>query len=107
MDNIKLRMKLNRNWRYARKSNLPEIVQEEFKQKYEIQKKLTSVMAREKKIKWEKKKIEETWKDGKIFWGMIRELLGKKKEDEEEAYVYTDEGERKEVMEIPERFIGS
>ena len=38
---------------------------------------------------------------------MIRELLGKKKEDEEEAYVYTDEGERKEVMEIPERFIGS
>ena len=49
MDNIKLRMKLNRIWRYARKSNLPEIVQEEFKQKYEIQKKLTSAMAGEKK----------------------------------------------------------
>ena len=37
---------------------------------------------------------------------MIRELLGKKKEDEG-AYIYTDEGERKEGMEIPENFIGS
>ena len=36
-------------------------------------------MAGEKKSSWEKKKIEETWKDCKLFWGMIRELLGKKK----------------------------
>ena len=100
MDNIRLRMKLNRNWRFSRKNNYPTIVQEEFKQKYEAQKKLTSAMAGRKKSEWEKKKIEETWKDGKIFWGMIRELLGKKKEEEEEAYVYTDEEERREVMEI-------
>ena len=64
-------------------------------------------MAGKKKSEWEKKKIEETWKDGKIFWGMIRELLGKKKEEEEEAYIYTNEGERKEVMEFNEKFIGS
>ena len=107
MDNIRLRIKLNRNWRFSRKNHYPTIVQEEFKQKYEAQKKLTSAMAGRKKSEWEKKKIEETWKDGKIFWGMIRELLGKKKEEEEEAYVITDEGERKEVMEIPEKFIGS
>ena len=54
-----------------------------------------------------KKKIEETWNDGKIFWGMIKELLGKKKEREEEAYVYTEEGERREIMEIPDKFLGS
>ena len=40
-----------------------------------------------KKSKWEKEKIEETWKDGKIFWGMIRELLGNMKKEEEEAYI--------------------
>ena len=38
---------------------------------------------------------------------MIRELLGKKKEDKEEAFVHTDKGERKEVMEIPEKLKGS
>ena len=38
---------------------------------------------------------------------MIRELLGKNKEEEEEKFIYTDEGERKEIMDIPEEFIGS
>ena len=38
---------------------------------------------------------------------MIKELLGKKKEREEEAYVYTEEGVRREVMEIPDEFIVS
>ena len=38
---------------------------------------------------------------------MIREFLGKKKESEEEPFIYTDEGERKEIMEIPDKFIGS
>ena len=70
MDNIKLRMKLNRNQRYSRKNNHPDIVQEEYKQKYETQKKLTSATAGKKKSDWEKKKIEESWKDGKIFWGI-------------------------------------
>ena len=35
MENIRLRMRLKRNWRFARKNNLPEIVQQEYKQKYE------------------------------------------------------------------------
>ena len=38
---------------------------------------------------------------------MIRELLGKNKEEEEETFVYNEEGERKEIMEIPEKFVGS
>ena len=64
-------------------------------------------MAGKNKSSWEKKKIEETWKDGKKFLVMIKELLDKKKEREEEAYVYTEEGERKEIMEIPDKFLGS
>ena len=62
-------------------------------------------MAGEKKSSQEKNKIEETWNDGKNFWGIIKELLGKKKEREEEACVYTGE-ERKEIMEIPDKFLG-
>ena len=50
-------------------------------------------------------KIEESWNNGKRFWTMIRELLGKKKEREEEVYVYTEEGEKKEIMEIKEDYI--
>ena len=39
MDNIKLRMKLNRSWRFSRKDNQPLSIQEELKQKYKSQKK--------------------------------------------------------------------
>ena len=102
MDNIKLKIKLNRSWRFSRRENQPLIIQEEFKQKYEAQKIITSAMAGIKKSEWEKRKIEETWKDGKLFWNRIRELLGKNKE-EEETYIYIDEGERKEIMEISEK----
>ena len=86
---------MSRNWRIAWRSKLAMEVQEECKKKYEHQKKLTAKMAGDKKSEWEKKKIEETWRDGKKFWTMIKELLGKKKEMEEEAYVYTQRGERK------------
>ena len=41
-----------------------------------------------KKGEWEVRKIEETWKDGKKFWPMIKELLGSNKE-KEDTYVYT------------------
>ena len=49
-------------------------------------------MSGDKKSQWESEKITETWKDGKEFWKMIKELLGKNKELVEEAYVYTDDG---------------
>ena len=62
-------------------------------------------MAAKKKGDWEKKKIEETRKDGKKFWTMIKELLGKNREREEETYVYTQEGDRKEIMEMSEEYV--
>ena len=57
-------------------------------------------MSNKKKGEWETKKIEETWKDGKKFWAMIKELLGNNKKKEEDIYIYTQEGDKKEIMEV-------
>ena len=69
-------MKLNRIWRFARKNQTPQ-VQKACKEDYEEQKKITAALIHKKKSQWEREKIQETWKDGKLFWNMIRELLGK------------------------------
>ena len=93
-------MRLNRIWRFSRKNQTP-LVQKAFKEEYEEQKRITAALIHKKKSQWEREKIQETWKDGKLFWNMIRELLGKNREEEEETFVYDEEGERKEIMEIP------
>ena len=36
---------------------------------------------------------------------MIKELLGKNREREEDTYVYTHEGERKEIMEMSVEYV--
>ena len=61
-------------------------------------------MGGEKKSTWEKNKVEEIWRDGKKFWAMIKELIGKDREREEEAYVYNNEGIKTEIMNIQEDF---
>ena len=63
------------------------------------------MMACKKKGEWEIKKIEETWKDGKKFWSMIKELLGNNKEKDEDTYVYTQEGLKKEITEMSGEYI--
>ena len=74
-NSIKLRSFYSRQWNKAKKNkNLPVII-EEYKKKYQKQKKITKTMCRNKKSQWENKKISETWNDGKKFWKMIRELL--------------------------------
>merc|ERR1711913_135339 len=50
------------------------------------------------------KKIDETWKDSKKFWVMIKELLGKNKELTDEAFVYTEQGEKQEIMTCEDHF---
>ena len=98
IDNIKLRSKLNREWRMARKRDEPDEVLKQYERRYLKQKRLTALMTGDKKSAWESKKINETWKDSKKFWKMIKELLGKNKEVEEETYVYNEEGEKQEIM---------
>ena len=99
ISNIKLRTSYSRQWRLARKSKQPEEVIEECKRRYLEQQRITSIMSGNKKGQWEEKKIKETWNNGKKFWTMIKELLGTNKEKEKEAYIFTEEGVKKEIME--------
>ena len=62
-------------------------------------------MSGNKKGEWEKRKIIETKKDGKKFWNMIKELLGENKDRDEEAYVYTEEGMKKNINEISDEYL--
>ena len=105
INNINLRSKFSREWRYARKRGDSTEDIEKCKQKYLLQKSKTALMTGDKKSQWEEKKIEETWKDSKTFWKMIKELLVKKKGRSDEAYIYTEEGEKKEINTCKREFI--
>merc|ERR1712179_30579 len=96
--NIKLRSRYSREWRYARKRKEPEEVIEGYKQRYLKQKSRTALLTGDKKSSWENEKIGETWNDSKAFWKMIGELLGKNKEMTEEAYIFTEQGDKNEIM---------
>ena len=63
-------------------------------------------MTEDKKSSWENEKIEETWKDSKTFWKMIGELLGKNKDMTEEAYIFTEQGDKK-IMTCRREFMES
>merc|ERR1711874_415970 len=65
IENINIRSRLSRNWRIARKKNESEEIQKACKEKYEKQQKKTAVLSGKKRGDWKKKKIEETWKNGK------------------------------------------
>merc|ERR1711875_56517 len=62
-------------------------------------------MIGQKKSQWEEKKIAETWEDSKAFWKMIKELLGKDKEDSEDAFIYTENGDKMEIGSCRREFI--
>merc|ERR1711874_612189 len=93
----------NKEWRMARKRGEPERILKICKERYLKQKRIAALMTGDKKSNWESRKINETWKDSKKFWIMIKELLGKNKEVEEEAYVYS-EGVKQEIMTCEESF---
>merc|ERR1711913_225988 len=95
ISNIKLRSNYSRQWRLARKNKESEEVIEGCKRRYLEQQRKTSIMSGSNKGLWEEKKIKETWKDGKKFWTMIKELLGKNKEKDEDMFVYTTEGDKR------------
>merc|ERR1711874_702058 len=96
--NIRLRTYYSSEWKKARKNKSPPEVIEQCKRKYMKQQYITSKMSGDKKSLWEQRKIEETKNNGKKFWTMIKELLGKNKEIVNEAYVYTDDGQKIEIM---------
>merc|ERR1711913_256740 len=53
IDNIKLRSKLNREWRMARKRKEPDEVLKQYERRYLNQKRLTALMTGDKKSAWE------------------------------------------------------
>ena len=55
-------------------------------------------MEYDKKGSWEKDKINEIWKDGKKFWSMIRELIGRDRMREEEVYIFDEDGSKHEIL---------
>ena len=63
-------------------------------------------MSCKKKGEWEARKMEENGKDGKKFWSMIKELLGSNKE-KEDTYVYTQERDKSEIIEMSKEYIDS
>merc|ERR1712082_33627 len=103
--NINHRSKLSREWRYARKRGESKETLEVYKEEYETQKEITANMVSQKKGQWEIEKIEETKDNGKGLWKMIRELIGKDKEESEEAFIYTEEGEKIEIGQCRKEFI--
>ena len=62
-------------------------------------------MSGNKKGEWKKKKIIETKRDGKKFWNLVKDLLGKSRKREEEAYIYTEDGVKNNVSEISKEYI--
>ena len=61
-------------------------------------------MAGNKKVDWEKK-IIETKKDENKFWNLIKDLLGKSKKREEDAYVYTEDGIKHNINDISKEYM--
>ena len=105
IENINKRSRLSRDWRRARKEGASEDIQKACKDRYIEQKGITSIMTNKKKGDWEIKKVRETLKDGKKFWTMMKELLGKNKRRDDENFIYTQEREKKEIMEIAEEYV--
>ena len=66
IDNIEIRSKYSRKWRYARKKGDAEEI-EECKRKYFQQKKVTAKMTQDKKSKWEERMIAETEHNPQAF----------------------------------------
>merc|ERR1711891_9931 len=89
---------------YARKTGNEEKI-EECRTAYFMQKKKTMNLAQWKKANWEEKIITETEHNPQAFWKIIKKLTGKSKNEEEEAFIFNEEGERKEIVEYKSEFL--
>ena len=62
-------------------------------------------MSGNKKVEWEKIKIIETKTDGKKFQKLVKDLLGKSRKREEDAYVYAKDGVKHNINDISKEYI--
>ena len=104
IENVSLRSKFSREWRYARKEGNQEKI-EKCEEKYKTQKAVTHIITGNKKSEWEGMKIKEMEKNPAALWKDINLLLGKEKQDKEEAFIYEKEEEKQEIMECKTDFM--
>jgi len=71
-----------------------------YEKEYKEQKTLTSKMIGTKKGAWERFKIQEAKTDGKKFWNLIKDLLGKDKNRDQEIFIYKENGEKNKAEDI-------
>ena len=102
---IKTRRIKNRAWRYARRKKAPEREIQILKRKYELQQRATSLYLGKRKGEWEKRKVLEARTNSKILLNFTKDLAGKTKGKEVETYIYTEDGEKKELEVIWIQFV--
>ena len=83
-----------------RKEEEPVEVIKEYEKEYREQKTVTAIMIGHKKGTWEKYKIQEAKADGKKFWNLIKDLLGRAKKKDEEVYIYEGDGSKKKAEQV-------
>ena len=69
-----------------------------------MQKRATSLYLGKRKGDWEKEKILKARTNSKILWDFTRDISGKTKKKNEEAYIYID-GEKKAIEVVWRIFI--
>merc|ERR1712002_1057170 len=74
-------------------------------QKQKHKKTVTHIITGNKKSEWEGMKIKEMEKNPAALWKDINLLLGKEKQDKEEAFIYEKEEEKQEIMECKTEFL--
>merc|ERR1712050_520775 len=104
IENVNLRSKYSREWRYARKEGNQKKI-EECEEKYQTQKVVTHTMTGNKKSEWEVMKIKEIENNPAALWKDINLLLGREKQDKEEAFIYENGEEKQEIMECKTEFM--
>ena len=78
-ENIKLRGKLSRRWRIARKKNEAQETINRYELEYKNQQTTTAKIIGEKKGNRGKEKIKDAKINGKTLWKVVNALLGKTK----------------------------
>jgi len=104
-ENIRRRGRLSRRWRIARKKGEPQEPLERYESEYKEQQKITTKMKGEKKGNWERYKIEEAKTNGKQFWNLLKDLLGKAKKKDKEAYIYIEDGKGHKIENMWTQFM--
>ena len=102
-DSIKLRQFFNRKYRNAVGDE-----KDVWKKKYMDQKLITKMHTRNKKGGWEKRKVLEAKEsNGQTMWKIVKEKAGKTEPKDNECFIYNEDEEKSNIIEVWKDFISS